>query len=103
MEKLIRTMLCDGKPPDLLMCIGDDRSDEDMFETINSTASSSLFPIVPEVFACTVGQKPSKAKYFVDDTSEVLKLLKRIAAISTQNDNIAVSRVNFDVPLELAD
>ncbi|XP_020083571.1 probable alpha,alpha-trehalose-phosphate synthase [UDP-forming] 9 [Ananas comosus] len=102
-EKLIRTMLCDGKPPDLLMCIGDDRSDEDMFETINSTASSSLFPIVPEVFACTVGQKPSKAKYFVDDTSEVLKLLKRIAAISTQNDNIAVSRVNFDVPLELAD
>uniref|UniRef100_A0A6V7QYE4 Uncharacterized protein n=1 Tax=Ananas comosus var. bracteatus TaxID=296719 RepID=A0A6V7QYE4_ANACO len=54
-------------------------------------------------FACTVGQKPSKAKYFVDDTSEVLKLLKRIAAFSTQNDNIAVSRVNFDMPLELAD
>ncbi|RWW54648.1 hypothetical protein BHE74_00038765 [Ensete ventricosum] len=71
-EKLLGTLSNCGKPPDFVMCIGDDRSDEDMFESINNTASSNLFTSVPEVFACTVGQKPSKAKYYVEDTSEVL-------------------------------
>ncbi|KAH7295905.1 hypothetical protein KP509_27G070100 [Ceratopteris richardii] len=68
-----------GKPPDFVLCVGDDRSDEDMFESIE--AAMGLPPHVPtaEVFACTVGRKPSKAKYFLDDTSEVLRLLVGIA------------------------
>ncbi|XP_072995917.1 probable alpha,alpha-trehalose-phosphate synthase [UDP-forming] 9 [Typha latifolia] len=100
-EKLIGRLVNYQKPPDFLMCIGDDRSDEDMFEIINNAASSSLLPVAPEVFACTVGQKPSKAKYYVDDTSEVIRLLEGIAAISTYNDKIAGSRVTFKVPLDV--
>ncbi|KAG6502046.1 hypothetical protein ZIOFF_041933 [Zingiber officinale] len=84
-EKLIGTLTKSGKPPDFVLCIGDDRSDEDMFESINSTASSNQFPSVPEVFACTVGQKPSKAKYYVEDCSEVIRLLHGISSFSTQN------------------
>ncbi|KAF9593157.1 hypothetical protein IFM89_020453 [Coptis chinensis] len=50
------------KAADFVMCMGDDKSDEDMFEAISSAAFN---PSLPEVFACTVGQKPSKAKYTI--------------------------------------
>lgn len=96
MEKLLGTLSNCGKPPDFVMCIGDDRSDEDMFESINNTASSNLFPSVPEVFACTVGQKPSKAKYYVEDTSEVLRLLRGITAVSTQNQKFTHYQVSVE-------
>ncbi|KAI6682524.1 hypothetical protein NL676_036405 [Syzygium grande] len=82
-ENLISTVQSSGKSPDFLLCIGDDRSDEDMFEAIArpvSTPSTSA----AEVFACTVGQKPSMAKYYLDDTSEVIKLLQGLAAATSQ-------------------
>ncbi|KAJ4849185.1 putative alpha,alpha-trehalose-phosphate synthase [UDP-forming] 9 [Turnera subulata] len=79
-EKVLSTMVSNGKPPDFVLCIGDDRSDEDMFESILRYGSS--LPSVPEVFACTVGQKPSKAKYYLDDTVDVLALLQGLASAS---------------------
>lgn len=81
-EKVLRTMVNDGNPPDFVLCVGDDRSDEDMFESILKTVSCPSLPSVPEIFACTVGRKPSKAKYFLDDTSDVLKMLEGLAASS---------------------
>ncbi|WOL06547.1 putative alpha,alpha-trehalose-phosphate synthase [Canna indica] len=97
-EKLIGTLNKRGKPPDLVLCIGDDRSDEDMFESINA-ASSNLFPSAPEIFACTVGQKPSKAKYYVEDTSEVIRLLDAIASISAQKKyKNSSNQVSFEGP-----
>ncbi|CAL2258689.1 unnamed protein product [Prunus armeniaca] len=66
--------------PDFVLCIGDDRSDEDMFEVIMS-ARDSLSPVA-EVFACTVGQKPSKAKYYLEDTTEILRMLQGLANAS---------------------
>ncbi|KAG2578670.1 hypothetical protein PVAP13_6NG117100 [Panicum virgatum] len=95
-DKLIRTLVNNGKAPDFLMCIGNDRSDEDMFESINSmTSNTFLSPTVPEVFACSVGQKPSKAKYYVDDTSEVIRLLKNVTRISSQREDVIHGRVIF--------
>ena len=76
-------MIATGKPPDFVMCIGDDRSDEDMFESILGTAWRSSISETPEIFACTIGQKPSKATYYVDDTSEVLRLLQSLTAVSS--------------------
>ncbi|KAF9606938.1 hypothetical protein IFM89_030236 [Coptis chinensis] len=81
-EKLLSTMVSSGKPPDFVMCIGDDRSDEDMFERILSFVSGSSLPAVPEIFACTVGRKPSKAKYYLDDTVDVVKMLQGLASAS---------------------
>ena len=74
-DELILSMVERGTPPEFVLCIGDDRSDEDMFERIAMAMEG--FPQTPlaEVFACTVGQKPSKAKYYVDDTVEVIKML----------------------------
>ncbi|KAK6116515.1 hypothetical protein DH2020_049753 [Rehmannia glutinosa] len=81
-EKVLSMMVNNGKAPDFVMCIGDDRSDEDMFESILSTVSSSSLSALPEIFACTVGQKPSKAKYYLDDTADVVRLLRGLANAS---------------------
>lgn len=83
-EKVLSTLNEGGKSPDFVLCIGDDRSDEDMFESITSVACSSS---APEVFACTVGQKPSKARYYLDDTIDVLTLLQGMAAVSNSRSS----------------
>ncbi|KAL4280978.1 hypothetical protein GQ457_03G007890 [Hibiscus cannabinus] len=78
-EKVLSRMVNGGEPPDLVMCVGDDKSDEDMFQSILTSVSNPSLPVAPEIFACTVGRKPSKAKYYLDDTADVLKLLKGLA------------------------
>ncbi|KAK7343424.1 hypothetical protein VNO77_12159 [Canavalia gladiata] len=79
-ERLLLTMQQKEVIPDFVLCIGDDRSDEDMFGVIMS-ARASLSPVA-EVFPCTVGQKPSKAKYYLEDTSEILRMLQGLANAS---------------------
>ncbi|XP_071733607.1 probable alpha,alpha-trehalose-phosphate synthase [UDP-forming] 11 [Rutidosis leptorrhynchoides] len=78
-DRLVTTLQSSG-PLDFVLCIGDDQSDEDMFEKI----SSSLGNGIAEVFACTVGQKPSMAKYYLDDTVDVIKMLHGLEEASTR-------------------
>lgn len=101
MENLIETMRTKGKLPDFVLCIGDDRSDEDMFESIGRSVSNPSLPATAEVFACTVGQKPSMAKYYLDDTYEVIKMLQGLAAASGQvnNKSALLSLVSFESSL----
>lgn len=68
-----------GKQADFVLCVGDDRSDEDMFEIIGNAISRNIISVNTVVFACTVGQKPSKAKYYLDDTNEVILMLQSLA------------------------
>ncbi|XAR48052.1 Alpha,alpha-trehalose-phosphate synthase (UDP-forming) [Bertholletia excelsa] len=96
-QKVLSTMVNSGNPPDFLMCVGDDRSDEDMFESILSTISSPSLPFPPEIFACTVGQKPSKAKYYLDDAADVIRMLRGLAdASSPKPSHVAQFQVSFD-------
>ena len=77
-----------GKRPDFLLCIGDDRSDEDMFDSI--VKHQDVSPIAfAEVFACTVGQKPSKAKYYLDDTPMVINMLEWLASASDKSRTVS--------------
>ena len=71
-----------GKQADFVLCIGDDRSDEDMFEIIGNATNSGVLSSNTSVFACTVGQKPSKAKYYLDDTTDVINMLDALADAS---------------------
>mgnify|MGYP004708588497 FL=1 len=71
-----------GRQADFVLCIGDDRSDEDMFEIIGDAMNSGVLSSNTSVYACTVGQKPSKAKYYLDDTSEVIMMLEALADAS---------------------
>ncbi|KAK6947398.1 Glycosyl transferase, family 20 [Dillenia turbinata] len=93
-ERLLATMKEKGMLPDFVLCIGDDRSDEDMFEVIISAMAGPSLSPVAEVFACTVGQKPSKAKYYLDDTSEILRMLQGLVAASEQAAKNATSQTS---------
>ncbi|KAJ4887404.1 hypothetical protein Rs2_27152 [Raphanus sativus] len=74
--EVLSKMIGEGNAPDFVVCIGDDRSDEEMFESITTTLSAQPSS---EIFACTVGIKPSKAKYFLDQVTDVVKLLQGLA------------------------
>ncbi|CAN6852188.1 unnamed protein product [Brassica oleracea] len=95
-ERVIREMVERGEPPEMVICIGDDRSDEDMFEGMLSTVTNPELLIQPEVFACTVGRKPSKAKYFLDDVADVLKLLKGLGDSSSSLKTTSHTEVAFE-------
>ncbi|CAM8979616.1 unnamed protein product [Rhodiola kirilowii] len=81
-QKIFNSMAGSGRQADFVLCIGDDRSDEDMFEIIGSAMKSGILSSNTSVYACTVGQKPSKAKYYVDDTTEVINVLEALAEVS---------------------
>ncbi|CAN8325025.1 unnamed protein product [Cochlearia groenlandica] len=85
-ERLLKTMQEKGKLLDFILCVGDDRSDEDMFEVIIGAKDGPALSPVAEIFACTVGQKPSKAKYYLDDTAEIIRMLE---GLSTANATIS--------------
>nr|GME13633.1 probable alpha,alpha-trehalose-phosphate synthase [UDP-forming] 9 [Ipomoea batatas] len=90
-------MVKSGKPPDFVMCVGDDRSDEDMFESIVNCVSSLSLKFAPEIFACTVGQKPSRARYYLDDTADVVRMLRGLANVSSPKPMQSVQfQVAFD-------
>ncbi|XP_027158329.1 probable alpha,alpha-trehalose-phosphate synthase [UDP-forming] 7 [Coffea eugenioides] len=81
-EKIFASMTERGRQADFVLCIGDDRSDEDMFEIIGDAMNSGVLSSNTSVYACTVGQKPSKAKYYLDDTSDVIMMLEALADAS---------------------
>jgi trehalose 6-phosphate synthase/phosphatase len=96
-EKVLLKMVNSGNAPDFVMCIGDDKSDEDMFESIISTVSGPALPTAPEIFACTIGKKPSKAKYYLDDATEVVKLLQGLVNASCSKPRyISPMQVSFE-------
>lgn len=90
-ERLLSTMMERGLLPDFVLCIGDDRSDEDMFEVITGAVDGPSLAPSAEVFACTVGRKPSKAKYYLDDTGEIVRLMQVLASVSEQSLETFVS------------
>ena len=61
---------------DFIFAIGDDRTDEDMFQACPSHA-----------YTVKVGLEPSEAKYSIDSVKSVLSLLKRI----TEEDHKSTS------------
>ncbi|KAG1346538.1 Alpha,alpha-trehalose-phosphate synthase [UDP-forming] 5 [Cocos nucifera] len=81
-EKILSSMVENGRQADFVLCIGDDRSDEDMFEGIAGIMTRNLVAPSTSVFACTVGQKPSKAKYYLDDPTDVINMLGALAEAS---------------------
>jgi trehalose 6-phosphate synthase/phosphatase len=75
--------LLDDIKPDFVLCLGDDKSDEEMFRTFSETSQDNM-----AVFACTVGQKPSQANYYVNDNKAVVALLSQLTeASATRRDN----------------
>ncbi|KAL1924300.1 uncharacterized protein VTP21DRAFT_7335 [Calcarisporiella thermophila] len=62
-----------GSPPDFIICIGDDRSDEDMFDVLNKAQERGE---LHQAITVTVGSKSSEAKFFVSGVPSVLSCLE---------------------------
>lgn len=60
-EKIFTSMAENGKRANFVLGIGDNRSDEDMFEIIGSAVSRNILSSYTSIFACIVGQEASKA------------------------------------------
>ncbi|KAF6149204.1 hypothetical protein GIB67_026060 [Kingdonia uniflora] len=61
-QRVLSTMQERGKLVDFVIYIGDDRSDEDMFKVTSNSMEGPSLSFNAQVFACTVGRKPNKAK-----------------------------------------
>ncbi|CAH0476826.1 unnamed protein product [Peronospora belbahrii] len=96
-EHLLTKMRADGKPADFVLCIGDDVADELMFDQLNKMIAHEELP-KSKVFTCTVGQKPSKAEFFIDNYMDVIALLKSLKVVATKsNRNYSLSDMHFFV------
>ncbi|GJJ69076.1 trehalose 6-phosphate synthase complex regulatory subunit [Entomortierella parvispora] len=65
-------------PVDFVLCVGDDRSDEDMFVYCNGLKLGENGS-ERRVVTCTVGSKSSEARWFVPGVSSVLQGLQAMA------------------------
>lgn len=65
------------RPVSFILAIGDDRSDEFMFEAVEKQVESEGATDV-EHFTCTVGRKSSSACYFLPTFADVLGLLHEV-------------------------
>jgi len=66
-----------GTPPDFILCIGDDSADEFMFSALHQRYGASSEH--PAVFTCTVGRKPSAARFYLPDHERVVELLSSMS------------------------
>ena len=64
---------------DFVLCIGDDSSDELMFQALHSKIGQR--PTDVSLFTVTVGRKPSEASSYLGDHTEVVELLKMLSSI----------------------
>lgn len=60
-------------PFDFVLAIGDDRSDEDMFDTVNKMSNQ-----IQHIITATVGAKSSEADFFLPGTMSVLSALENL-------------------------
>ncbi|KAM0008260.1 putative alpha,alpha-trehalose-phosphate synthase (UDP-forming) [Helianthus debilis subsp. tardiflorus] len=86
-QKIFESMFRKERRADFVLCVGDDRSDEDMFVMIGDSIKADVIVNNKSVFACTVGQKPSRAEYYLDDTVEVINMLENLGDLSGSEDS----------------
>ena len=93
-ELLMSKMMEGGRQPvDFVLALGDDNSDEFMFQSLESMrdemgARNSRM----KMFTATVGKKPSNAANYLNDVDEVLELLTAMTRLSTKsNRNLSMT------------
>ena len=57
---------------DFILCVGDDRTDEDMFDALDP---------YPSAYTVMVDKKPTHAQFYVEKQSDVLKLLSLLCNV----------------------
>jgi len=81
LEHCLSTLRNLGQEADFVMAVGDDSSDEPMFQAI-AEGMKALHEQNTTSFAVTVGKKPTAAAAYIDDTNSVLELLVSMSKCS---------------------
>ncbi|GLE06350.1 hypothetical protein PINS_up015597 [Pythium insidiosum] len=86
-DRILSTLESTGQPGggtagfvDFVLCVGDDESDEFMFQYLEESRRNLGRT---KHFTVTVGKKPSAAKYFVNDVDQVMEVLHSLTKVST--------------------
>lgn len=74
-KKILSAMADHQQPADFVLCVGDDSSDEEMFELFASKKHEDVVASRATVFTCNVAGKPSRARYYLENMEEVKGLL----------------------------
>ena len=73
---ILKKQIKKGRLPDFILSIGDDTSDEKMFDYLNKReAEIKKYSKNAVLYPITVGKKPSKAKYYVDNPKNVKEMI----------------------------
>lgn len=78
--EMVRHIMAEmDESPDFILCVGDDRTDEDMFKVLAEKTETSRGT---SLFTATVGVKPSNARYYLRSSVEVAQLIEGIIEIA---------------------
>lgn len=77
---------------DFVMCIGDDSSDEPMFQMLRQLPTKG---VLMSKYGVAVGKKPTAATSYVDDSSQVMQLLTMLGKCTNQMNRRYMSVVNL--------
>ena len=77
LSHIIKEEFLEEIEPDLIMAIGDEESDEEMFKYLNYIENKfSYLKNETKIITCTIGRKPSEAKYYLNEPNEVIDCLE---------------------------
>eukprot|EP00183_Erythrolobus_madagascarensis_P002453 CAMPEP_0185849246 /NCGR_PEP_ID=MMETSP1354-20130828/3803_1 /TAXON_ID=708628 /ORGANISM="Erythrolobus madagascarensis, Strain CCMP3276" /LENGTH=987 /DNA_ID=CAMNT_0028549735 /DNA_START=124 /DNA_END=3087 /DNA_ORIENTATION=- len=86
-QKILKELIPDGSAPGFVLCVGDDRTDEDMFTFL----ARELGRHHSALFTCTVGVKPSNANYYLRTSDEVVDLLGLVSMTAGRQSSSAAA------------
>ena len=94
LSHILKKQIKKGRTPDFIMCIGDDNSDEKMFNYLEKK-ENEIKKYSKEIclYSITVGKKPSKAKYYVNNSKNVKEILNYLVKISEKSSSSISSSI----------
>jgi trehalose-phosphatase len=84
LEHCVSTMRSIGQEADFVLAVGDDSSDEPMFQAIGEHLRELRDQSVVSAYGVTVGKKPTAASAYIDDPAAVLELLVSLSKCSNK-------------------
>ncbi|KAG0193419.1 threalose-6-phosphate phosphatase [Apophysomyces sp. BC1034] len=81
--EVVKKVLAQNPGTDFIMCAGDDKTDEDMFQTLNIANSNRPSTSDGSLFTTTVGssKKKTMAEWHVPECTQLMDILEKMAAI----------------------
>ena len=88
LSHILKKQIKKGRIPDFIICVGDDNSDEKMFDFLAKKEKNiKKYAKDADFYSITVGKKPSKAMYYVNSVKNVKELINKFVKISQKTSS----------------